>query len=463
MITSFRTRLIATVIALVALTAAFTGIVAYFLVRDSLRSQLVDDAVARSELNIGLVVSENELPEDVRRDEFLRSGVADRLLLGDAEGAYVEFEGGETFASSLSLFGTARLLSPELKEIVARGEFGYQFVEVDGTSALVVGGRRPPAGPDFYFFFPADDIDSTLSEVRRVLLTSAVGALLVGIVAAGLIARRVLRPVADAARAADRMADGDLGVRLPIESDDEIGRWAEAFNRMATSLQQQVDALVATQERERRFVADVSHELRTPITALVNEAAILQRHLDELPASSRHIGELLVSDANRVRRLVEDLLEISRLDAGTAAEATAVDVEAFLSAIIAERHPEAELRVTGLDRPIGLDRLSLERIVGNLVDNARSHAPGAPTHVVAEARSGVLRIQVRDEGPGVAAGELHHLFDRFFKADGARTGGTGLGLAIARQYAQRAGGELTVNPNDPCGLVFDARLPVTEL
>jgi two-component system sensor histidine kinase MtrB len=463
MVTSFRARLIVTVITLVALTAAFTGVFAYFLVRDSLRSQLVDTAVARVEFNIGLVASEDQLPAGAGRDEFEASGVADRLLLGGAEGVYIEFEDGEAFASSLSLLGTRRLLSADLREIVGRGEFGYQFVAVDRAPVLVVGARRPPTGPDFYFFFPADDVDDTLSQVQRVLLIAAAAALLLGTVAAGLIARRVLRPVAEAGRAADRMADGDLSVRLPVESSDEIGRWAEAFNRMATALQQQIDALVATQERERRFVADVSHELRTPITALVNEAAILERHLDELPESWRNVGNLLVSDADRVRRLIEDLLEISRLDAGTTVEATPVDIEAFLSAVIAERHPQARLRAIGFDRPVGVDRHSLERIVGNLVENARSHAPGAPTFVDAIAEAGTLHIEVRDEGPGVADGELERLFDRFYKSEGARQGGSGLGLAIARQHARRTGGELTVRRGEPGGLVFEALLPVTDL
>jgi two-component system sensor histidine kinase MtrB len=439
------------------------GAFAYLLVRDSLRDQLIDDAVASSEFNIGVLASEEQLQTNAGRDEFEASGLAERFQVGGAQGFYIEFEEGERFASSLALLGTGALLSGELREIVGGGEFGYQFLAVDGAPALVVGARRSPAGPDFYFFFGTRTVNETLSQLRRVLLIAGAGVLLLGTIAAGLIARRVLRPVAVAGRAAESMADGDLSVRLPVESSDEIGQWADAFNRMATSLQHEIDALLAAQERERRFAADVSHELRTPITALVNEAAMLEQHLDTLPASGKRVGDLLISDVGRLRRLVEELLEISRLDAGPAVEVSLVEFEPFLSAVIAQRHPGARLQLIDVDRPLPVDRRALERIVGNLLDNARCHAPGAPTIVDVAAEAGVLRIDVSDEGPGVSELELDRLFDRFYKTDQARQGGSGLGLAIAREHARHNGGDLTVRRGAQCGLVFEVVLPVADL
>jgi two-component system sensor histidine kinase MtrB len=280
--------------------------------------------------------------------------------------------------------------------------------------------------------------------------------------AAGFISRRVLRPVRTASSAAAAMAAGDLSVRLPAESDDEFGQWAESFNTMAASLETKVAELQAAHEREQRFVADVSHELRTPLTALVAEAEMANSFLSTMPESAGRVGELLTTDTARLRRLVEDLLEISRLDAATsAADALDLDVLRFLEAVIADRHPSASLRATSAR--VRCDRRGLERIVGNLLDNAAQHAPGAAVAVEAGVVGSALHVVVADDGPGVPAASLDRLFERFYTTDAARQGGSGLGLAIAREHAQRMGGDLTVRANTPRGLVFDLRVPVTVL
>ena len=319
------------------------------------------------------------------------------------------------------------------------------------------------AGSAIIFFYRAEAVEDALAQLWRLLTVAGFAVVLLGTVAANLVARRVLRPVAEAGWAAQSMAEGDLSVRLPVESDDEIGKWAEAFNQMATSLEQQITALQEAQEHERRFVADVSHELRTPITALVNEAAALVKHLDALSDSGRHVGEMLIGDVDRMRRLVEDLLEISRLETGIPVDVSVVEVEPFLDAIIAERHPGTRLRVVGIEDRVPVDRRALERIVGNLLDNAFIHASGASTTVTVSADAGVLRIAVADEGPGVADSDLDRLFDRFYKSDSAGRGGSGLGLAIARQHARHLGGALTVRRGMARGLVFEVMVPVADL
>lgn len=463
MFRSFRARLIATVIVLIGATAAVVGVTSFLLVRTSLRNQLVDDSVARAEFNITVLASEDQLPAGADRADLAASGLPDRFLLRGSGGVYVEFDNGEEYASSLGLLAAAESLSPELRSIVSRSAYGYEFLAVDGTPSVVVAGRRPGGGPDFYFFYPADGVESALSALARVLAIAGFGVTAVGALAAGLIARRVMRPVAIASRAAERMADGDLTVRLPAVTSDEIGKLAVAFNTMAESLEEQIGALVAAHARERRFTADVSHELRTPLTALVNEAARLETRLDELSEPDRRVGAMLVADVDRLRSLVEDLLEVSRLDSPMApSDESEVDVAPFLEAVIADRHPDAQLRVDTMAGPVRTDRRSLERIVGNLLDNARAHAPGAPVAVTARLANGNLQISVSDEGPGVPAEAISHLFDRFYKTDASRQGGSGLGLAIARQHALRLGGELSVRAGDARGLVFDLSIPVSE-
>jgi two-component system sensor histidine kinase MtrB len=460
---TFRARLIITVIALIGLTAGAVAVVSYVLVRNSLRNQLIEDAVARAEFNVTVLATTDQLAADAGKADFEASGLSDRFLLRGSGGVYVEFPADDPFASSLSLLSAGDLISAELREIIGNGSFGYEFVTVDQGPSLVVGGRRPPAGPDFYFFYPADEVDRTLDQLARVLIGAGIGIVLIGALGAGVISRRVLRPVAVAGDAAGAMADGDLSVRLPSETADELGRLAAAFNRMAASLEHQIDALVTAHDRERRFVADVSHELRTPLTALVNEAAMLEDHLDVLPSTERRVGEMLVADVARLRTLVEDLLEVSRLDSSTIDLSIGpIDVELFLAAVIADRLPDATLEVRGGIGSPTTDRRSLERIVGNLLDNARHHAPGSRVEVTATVEDGLLSIEVTDDGPGVPEQDLPLIFDRFYKLDSARRGGSGLGLAIARQHARRLGGDLHVRRVQPTGLAFKLQVPVTE-
>jgi signal transduction histidine kinase len=463
MFRSFRARLTVTVIALIALTAGSVAVLAFYLVRDSLREQLVDDAVARAEFNITVLASTDQLPEGAGEQEFAQSGLVNRFLLRGTGGVYVEFSDGETYVSELALADAGNLISPEVRSLVAAGDYGYEFLDVDEKPTLVVGGRRPPDGPDFYFFYSAADVSNAIGQLARMLVIAGLAVLVLGALAAGLIARRVLRPVAVAGRAANLMAEGDLSVRLPAETNDELGSLAVAFNRMATSLEGEIDALVEAHDRERRFVADVSHELRTPLTALVNEAAMMQKRVEAMPEGDRRIGAMLVADVSRLRVLVEELLEVSRLEAGSEpVDASDIDVARFLEAVIADRYPEARLEVPESIGQLRTDRRSLERIVGNLLDNARSHAPGTPVMVACRRDDAVLTVAVADEGPGVPEADLPRLFDRFYKTDASRQGGSGLGLAIAREHARRLGGELTAHRGAAGGLVFRLSLPVTD-
>jgi two-component system sensor histidine kinase MtrB len=225
-----------------------------------------------------------------------------------------------------------------------------------------------------------------------------------------------------------------------------------------------VAELRAAQDRQRAFVADVSHELRTPVTALVQEAELLRQHLDALPPDGRRVGELLVGDVARLRVLVDDLMEISRFDADAERpELTEVDVAAFVRAVVAARLPEARLRLPGGAARVEVDRRRLERIVGNLLDNARDHAVGSAVEVSVESQAGSIRVVVADRGPGVPANELERLFDRFHKADPSRSrGGSGLGLAIAREHAELLGGTLDAEMRASGGMRFVLDLPVTR-
>ncbi len=465
--TGFRARLFLTVIALVAGTAFIVAAVGYVLVERSLRAQLVDDAVGRAEFNIGVLATEDVLPRGAGRVEFEASGLPTRFLLRGTTGVFVEFPAeDDPYVSSLALVDVATLVDARLRDLVASGQLGYQFIDLGEDPSLVVAGRRPGGGPDFYFVSSAAPVDRALDQLRQVLAGVGLAVTLLGALVAGLVARGVLRPVRQAAAGAHRMATGDLTVRLPeAPGDDAFARWTASFNAMAAALEQKISELEEARLREQRFVADVSHELRTPLTALVNEAAMAARHLATMPGEPQRLGELLVADVARLRTLVEDLLEISRLEAAPAvADPTDTDLVRLVSAIVAERHPDAGLRFSGPDR-VMTDRRGLERILGNLLDNAHRHAPGATVQVDVAVGAGErqLTISVSDDGPGIPGDDLSRIFDRLTMIDTARQGGSGLGLAIARQHALRLGGTLTARNRTGGGSVFELRLPVTGL
>ncbi|MGW4296279.1 ATP-binding protein, partial [Micromonospora chersina] len=275
------------------------------------------------------------------------------------------------------------------------------------------------------------------------------------------LARRTLEPVGRASRAARAVAEGLLHTRLPVRGRDEFSAWATSFNEMAEALETKIEALSQAQARERRFTADVAHELRTPVTALVAAASLLADQLDTLPADARRAAELLVADVVRLRRLVEELMEISRLDAGREVLATRpVDAGALLRRIVAAHGDAARATVAGDAPPVVTDPRRLERILTNLVANGVEHGGG---DLRAELRhtGPELVIEVADRGPGIPAEHLAHVFDRFYKVDPARTGpGSGLGLAIARENARLLGGRLDVASEVGRGTRFRLTLPL---
>jgi two-component system sensor histidine kinase MtrB len=326
-----------------------------------------------------------------------------------------------------------------------------------------VGGRAGASGPAYYFVHDVRALEEALAQLRLALVVGTVILILVALLVARVIARGVLAPVEAAGRAAERIERGDLSARVPVTSDDEFGTWAERFNRMAAALADTIDRLETAEARNRAFVADVAHELRTPLAALVAEASILREHLGELPVESRRAGELLVADVGRLRTLVDDLMEVSRFDAG--AEQIAIepiDMGGLVRSVSAARLPDASLNLPDQPLIIETDPRRLERILGNLLDNAREHAPGAPVDVSLTVDAGEIALAVSDHGPGVPPDRLERIFDRFYKADPSRHGGSsGLGLAIAAEHAALLGGYLTAANLASGGLRIELRLPVT--
>ena len=460
-----RARLTVTLVALVALTAGLLGVGSYLFVDRTLHQQLLEVATTQARFDLTVTIPEAGLPALPTPDD-----IANSLLLQTIQQRGVEAVidlGDQGAAISDAALGEAQVvvdaLPAELTQQVADGQLAYAWTSVGGQSSLVVGGPAQASGPDVYFIHDATALEATLQQLRLALTVGALLLILLALVVARRVARSVLSPVEAAGRAAERIQAGDLSARVPVTSDDEFGAWAERFNRMAATLADTIGRLEAAETQNRRFVADVAHELRTPVAALVAEASILREHLDVLPEASRRAAELLVSDVGRLRTLVADLMEVSRFDAGAEQIVLeTVDVGRFVATVVAGHAPAAT--VSGLEAPVVIetDPRRLDRILGNLLDNANEHAAGAAVEVRAASTGTWLTLSVADRGPGVPPERLDRIFERFYKADPSRhAGSSGLGLAIAAEHAQLLGGTLTARNRSGGGLELDLRLPVT--
>ncbi len=289
-------------------------------------------------------------------------------------------------------------------------------------------------------------------------------ALMAGVAVAA--SRRVLRPVRRLAQAAQRMSSGDLSVRIEPRGRDELAWLVTSFNEMAAALEDKVGELQRMEAQARRFAGDVSHELRTPLTAMTAVTDVLGGD-EGLTGDAAAAGRLVRQEVLHLNRLVEDLIEISRFDAGTAQLVTDdTDVATAVSRCLRARGwPDVRT-----DVPAGLtarlDRRRFDVIIANLVGNALSHG-GPPVEVTARIQPNGpggtrLAVEVRDHGPGLPAATIPHVFDRFYKADNARarSEGSGLGLAIAWENARLHGGRIEAGNHPGGGAVFTVSLPL---
>jgi two-component system, OmpR family, sensor histidine kinase MtrB len=463
-----------TFVAAVLITALALALSAYFLTKAAREDDALEKALAQTTFN--LFLADSMLPAEPEEADYAR--LVDAFKIRGAFATLMEV-GSKTFVSGPDVNRT--LITAELAAKVAEGRIGYQSVDMAGELTLATGGQLRSGDLTIYFFFSQSQRLADLATLRNILLGAGVILAALGAIAGYLLARGLAGPVRRASKAAVQMSQGDLDIRLPVGSD-EFGVLASSFNRMAENLQTKMLDLEAGQARERRFVADVTHELRTPVSALVGEASLLKSKLEtDSTGCSPEVDRLVAmvnGDITRLRQLVDDLLEISRLEAQAAETVLeSVDLGAFLGQLVQAHGWSEAVNVTpgigeapGQDLVAYADRRRVERIVVNLVENALRHG-AAP--VMIEARSSVvpessdaregrlIRVAVTDSGPGIPPEHLPYVFDRFYKADPSRSSsrGSGLGLAIARENARLLGGDVTVANVSGGGARFVLTLP----
>lgn len=281
-------------------------------------------------------------------------------------------------------------------------------------------------------------------------------AILGALVVTQLLARGMTSPLREMTAAAREMARGRYDVRVTATSHDEVGELARAFNTMAADLE-------AVDRQRRELVANVSHELRTPVSAL---QAVLENLVDGVGTPTPETLRAALEQTGRLSRLVSDLLDLSRLDAGiTALQREDVELRPFLDEAVDEArlsgHPVGYAVTTDADLTLHADRARLHQLVANLLDNAGRHSPpGGTVTARATAADGGVAIEVSDEGPGIDPAERAQVFERF-TTGGTDDGGTGLGLAIARWVTTLHGGSIEV-ADSSVGCRIRAHIPDPE-
>jgi two-component system, OmpR family, sensor histidine kinase MtrB len=347
--------------------------------------------------------------------------------------------------------------------------------EEESVPALAVGSQveLPADGGTYLIFyvFPMGEQQATINVVRSAMLTA--GSLLVVLVAAVafLVIRQVVTPVGLARRIAERLASGRLEERMHVRGEDDIARLATSFNQMASSLQRQIRKLEDLSRVQRRFVSDVSHELRTPLTTVRMAADVLHEARTQFDGATARSAEILQGELDRFEALLNDLLEISRFDAGVAGlELEEVDLVEVGRQVADALRPLADahgstlvLSTPGHPCLAQADVRRIERIVRNLLVNAIEHGEGGDIVITVDSSDDAAAIAVRDHGIGLRPGEATLVFNRFWRADPARartTGrSTGLGLAISLEDARLHGGWLQAWGERGHGAQFRLTLP----
>jgi len=320
-----------------------------------------------------------------------------------------------------------------------------------------------------------------LTGLRRVAdaigLPLAVGAfllLIAGTMIAALVifrpAQARLRALEDAAR---RFGEGDLSARAPAIGGDEVSAVAEAFNRMAADLAARQAQLVDADRARRQLLADVSHELMTPLTAIRGYAETLGLPQFAPPTKDgQRAVKVIQEEGERIDRLVGDLLDLARFEAGGISLAQeSVDVDELFERVL-ERHakPSQDKGVAMVIAPqeeglrlVG-DPMRIEQALQNLAANALKHTPpGGIIRLSARRQSGRVSVTVSDNGAGIPAEHLPHVFDRFYKADRSRSqSGSGLGLSIVKAIIERHGGTVNVSSTPNVETVFEVSLPLLK-
>ncbi len=437
---------------------------------------------ARNTVEAQLTVANDSSSQAIRLQDALRaltSGSSSQSVgaAGSYEAALVMVGDGQQEIPA----GPIQEVPAELRRFVQQNQVSYQFTTVSDSDryrgpALIIGSPSLEVPTlEIYLIFPLTNEHRSRDLMTGTMLIGGLVLLVLLAAITALVTRQVVLPIRSAARIASRFADGRLKERMLVRGEDDMARLAMSFNEMAESLSNQITQLEEFGNLQRRFTSDVSHELRTPLTTVRMAADLIHGSSDELDPALARSAELLVTELDRFEGLLNDLLEISRHDAGVAElQVESLDVRMCARAAISTvRHLAKE---TGVELVVDLpedplvaevDPRRVERVLRNLLANAIDHSEGKPVMIRmrGDVEANAVGIVVRDQGVGLRPGEEKLVFNRFWRSDPSRmrrSGGTGLGLSISVEDANLHDGRLEAWGEPGQGASFRLTLPLVR-
>lgn len=475
---SLRARLLIASVTLVTLGLLTAGSATYAFLRSALIGR-VDEQLQGSR---GLALQALRQSERAGARSRLgpRNGPAGRRPSRAPDSTYAELRdlSGETISNESFGFGSVEALPLLPVDLPGSGASRTQpslFTTGSiGDSDLryrVLAAPLRNSGGTLVVAIPLTEVDQTLGRLLRVeaLVTLSVVAVM-GTLSFWLV-RVGLRPLESMGATADAIAGGDRSRRVsPADERTEVGRLGLALNAMLDRIEAAFAAREASEERLRRFVADASHELRTPLTSIRGYAELFRQGADKKPKDLTKSMQRIEQESARMGTLVEDLLLLARLDQGRPQERLPVDLTKLIEQAIDDTRvtaPGHEVEFT-LSESIFVsgDEAQLRQVVANLLSNAVLHTPEGTQVSVALRRTGETAVvEVTDDGPGMNSEIAEHVFERFFRADPARSrqrGGSGLGLSIVSSIVEAHGGEISVSSQPGAGSTFTVTLPLTK-
>ncbi|NHC45019.1 HAMP domain-containing histidine kinase [Motilibacter sp. K478] len=403
------------------------------------------------------VLRQAYLDASLLRAQLSASGTspADALaaLAPQRTGAVLVAQGGEWFSSSLEI--GSDVVPATLQRAAGEGTPALMRADVLGTPSLLVAIPVPAVEAVVYEVSPLAELQTTLRTLAVVLGAGAAAATLLAAVLGLRASRAVLRPLDPMAGTAAAIASGELSRRLPRTDDPDLATIVGSFNSMVDALQQRI-------ERDTRFAADVSHELRSPLTTLVGSVDVLGTYRDQLPARSVRALDLVTAELDRLRRLLEDLIELSRADPEAVRKAARpLDLHELAAAALTDTgHTAALLHPDAGPHVVEGDPRALRGVVTNLLHNAEHHGGGVAAVLLEKTYDRVV-LTVDDDGPGVPVPDRERVFERFATLGGARgsASSTGLGLALVRETVEAHGGAVWCAGRPEGGARFVVSLP----
>jgi signal transduction histidine kinase len=444
------------------------GVALFFFVREALLSRVEDTVSSRAlaaaeTVNSGETLDQNEMEQLSLDGVFVIVRDGDGKILTQTIDLPTSVEDLDTLWNQVLESGQSQGETIEIAEDTPAYLYAVPVGPTDGSARVVEAGQS------------YEGVHRTLETFGTVLVFVILGAFLLSVIGAYLLARTALSPVRAVAASARKITESDLSERLPVTNPkDEIGglaatingllaRLEEAFARREEALARQEEAL----SRQRRFVADASHELRTPITTIEGYAEMLEEWaLHDQETAQKSVSRIR-EESKRVREMVEGLLALARGDEGAPLRLEPQDLGAVAAEVVRTARAVAASKLTieysspAQEIIATFDRTRIRQAISILLDNAIKYTPaGGEVKVEVRESDGWAEVAVSDTGVGISKDQLPQIFERFYRIDEARTrGGAGLGLAIARQIIDAHGGSIDAQSEPNKGSTFILQIP----